>query len=56
MGLPVSFSGKFFVVTCGTDNLYCKLGVILIVVNTMMIDMHADMRDTKQSGGNVRPD
>jgi hypothetical protein len=56
MGLPVGFSGEFFFVTCGTDSLYCTLQVTIIVVNIMMIDMHAIMRDSKQSGGNVRPD
>jgi len=56
VGLPVGFSGEFFIVTRGTDNLYCTLRVTIIVVNTIMIDMHANMRDSKQSGGNLRPD
>ncbi len=56
MGLPIGFSGEFFFVTCSIDNLYCTVWVTIIVMNTMMIDMHANMRDSKQSGGNVRPD
>jgi hypothetical protein len=27
-----------------------------IVVNMIMIDVHANMHDSRQSGGNVRPD
>jgi hypothetical protein len=49
-------SGKLFVVTCRLDNQYCMLLVRIIVVNIIMIDIHANMRVSKQSGGNVRPD
>jgi hypothetical protein len=30
--------------------------VRIILVNIIMIDIHASMRDRKQSDGNVRPD
>jgi hypothetical protein len=55
-GFASWFSGEFCFVTCGTDNLYCTLPVTIVVVNTMMIVMHANMPNSKQSGGNVRPD
>ncbi len=56
MCLPVRCSGKLFVVTCCLDNQYCMLLVGNIVVNMIMIDVHANMHDSRQSGGNVRPD
>ncbi len=54
--LPVRCSGKLLVVTSRLDNRYCTLLVRIIVVNIIMIDIHANMSDRKQSGGNVRPD
>ena len=56
MGLLARCSDEIFVVTCRLDNRYCTLLVIIIVVNTIMIDIHANMRDRKQSGGKVRLD
>ena len=56
MCLPVSCSGELFVVTCYLDNRYCMLLVGKIVVNIIMFDVHANMHDSKQTGGNVRPD
>ncbi len=47
------FSAQAFFCCC--DMLSGQL-VIIIVVNTTMIDIHANMRDRKQSGGRVRPD
>jgi hypothetical protein len=53
VGSPVGCSGKSFVVTCCLDNRYCTLLVIIIFVNTIMIDIHANMSDRKQSDGKV---
>jgi hypothetical protein len=36
------------------DNRYCMLLVKVIVMSIIMIDIHANMRVSKQSGGNVR--
>ncbi len=52
-GLPVRCSGKLLVVTCCPDSQHCTLLVIIIVVNTIMIDVHANMHDRKQSGSKV---
>jgi hypothetical protein len=54
--LPVRCSGKLLVVTCHLDNWYCTLLVRISIVNIIMIDIHANMHDRKQSGGEVRPD
>ncbi len=56
VGLPVRCSGKLLVVTYHLDNRYCTLLVIIIIVNIIMIDIHAHMHDRKESGGKVRPD
>ncbi len=56
MCLLVRSSGKLFVVMCHLDNRFCMLLVRIIVVNIIMIDIHANMRVSKQSDGNVRPD
>jgi hypothetical protein len=36
---------RFFVLTRLPDSQYCTLLVTIIVVNTMMIDIHANMRN-----------
>jgi hypothetical protein len=60
--IPFSvFAGLVFwrtflcVMLSGQPVLYMLL-VRIIVVNIIMIDINANMGDSKESGGNVRPD
>ncbi len=56
MGFLVRSSGELLVVTCCLDNRYCMLLVIIIIVNIIMIGVHANTHDRKQSSGKERPD
>ena len=44
-GIASWLSDNFFVVPCCLNIIYCTLLVTIIIVNTMIVDMHANICD-----------